>query len=242
VELGAVDPFAAAAVCGAPPRRRRQPGHARLEIADPALELGHDVAGERVDAAVGGAGGEEDDGEGTQDRHGPERSREWSDREAGRRNSTPRGASDDRGNEVSDLDDRPTPELGYPVQPAPRRHVRTDPRGVPIEVAERPSGPLRRRAPTDELEVEPELARAIDVHLHRKTRLLRWIAGAALTLALGAIGGAMKAADDGARAQERDRVQLEVLRDEVSRIRARLDSRASLDRHSPATPAVKGTP
>jgi hypothetical protein len=154
----------------------------------------------------------------------------------------PREEPDDRGDEVSDLDDRPTPEMGYPVQPGPRRHVRTDPRGVPVEVIDRTSGPLRRRAPTDELEVEPELARAIDVHLHRKTRLLRWLAGGALTLALGAIGGAMKSADDGKRAQERDRVQLEVLRSEVDRIRARLDSRASLDRQPPAAPASKGTP
>ena len=147
-------------------------------------------------------------------------------------------------------DERPTPELGYPVQSV-RGRARTPSNGVPIFVApERPSRRMRTRPDTDELDVDAEIERAFDVLLKRRMRPYRWLIGIVATAAIGSGGGAIKGAIDGARASERDRVLIETLRDEVKRIRdERDDERAARRRSSrrdelpgfpPADPALKG--
>lgn len=163
-----------------------------------------------------------------------------------------------------DLEERPTPDRGYPAQPEPRRRVRTPPLGVPVPGAigrdsarelpvltdyepPRVHTRARSRADTDELEVDAELERAFNVLLKRRLRPYRVLLGAAFTFAVGAAGGAVKSAIDGARASERQLVRIEVLERDLDRVQNRLEPPrreppALVPSATTAASPVKGTP
>jgi hypothetical protein len=140
-----------------------------------------------------------------------------------------------------DHDERPTPDLGYPVQPE-RRRVRTPVMGVPEYI---PPIRARSRADTDDLEIDPDLERAFDVLLKRRLRPVKAVLGIVATLAIGGVGGAIKGAIDGARTSERDRVRIEHLERDLERVQVRLE-RSPVSRRDPVTqpdsPASKGPP
>lgn len=146
---------------------------------------------------------------------------------------------------VSD-DERPTPERGLPVQPEPRRRVRTPPLGVPVgreSARELPSladyeaarvyPRARSRAdsdvemdsqdevPTDSLDAR--IAAGVRREIKRRLRAYRVILGIVATLASGAGGGAIKSAIDGARASERQLVRIEILERDLERLQNRLE-------------------